>query len=377
MSTMTPLFPTPYHQIVQRMQEFDPLRYASTRNYIQGGVSRLSPYIARGVVSTSQILQSLYERGFTTDQLIPFLKELCWRDYFQQVWIALDDQINQDIRYPQQTHRFGVPQALLESGTTIHVLDQQLAVLKDEGYIHNHVRMYVASVACNMAQVHWLEPARWMYYYLLDADWASNALSWQWVAGTFSSKKYYCNQENINRFTGSTQQQSWLDCSYGAFPLKEIPKPLQALQSFQGTTTLPGLQNLVINPSWPTYIYTFYNLDPKWGTAQEANRILLMEPAFYHQYPVSDHVFQFMLELAKNISGIQLYTGSFEQLTAHYNQHDIHFKEHPTNTHFIGTKQSRDFIFPEVTGYFPSFSGYWKRCERFLDTLQERMMSQL
>ena len=57
--------------------------------------------------------------------------------------------------------------------------------------------MYVASIACNIAQSHWIVPAKWMYYYLLDADWASNSLSWQWVAGT-NLKKYFANQQNIN-----------------------------------------------------------------------------------------------------------------------------------------------------------------------------------
>mgnify|MGYP006195700273 CR=1 FL=1 len=60
--------------------------------------------------------------------------------------------------------------------------------------------MYLAAMVCNNAKSHWLTPARWMYYHLLDGDLASNALSWQWVAGTFSHKKYIANQQNINKY---------------------------------------------------------------------------------------------------------------------------------------------------------------------------------
>lgn len=58
-------------------------------------------------------------------------------------------------------------------------------------------------LTCTIAQPHWLNPARWMNCHLLDGDLASNMLSWQWVASSFSSKKYYANQENINKYIGS------------------------------------------------------------------------------------------------------------------------------------------------------------------------------
>ena len=80
--------------------------------------------------------------------------------------------------------------------------------------MHNHLRMYVASIVCNVAQSHWINPARWMYYYLLDADWASNSLSWQWVAGSNSNKKYFANQDNINKYCLTTQKGTFLDLDY-------------------------------------------------------------------------------------------------------------------------------------------------------------------
>ena len=74
--------------------------------------------------------------------------------------------------------------------------------------------MYLASITCNMAKSHWLVPSKWMYYHLLDGDIASNNCSWQWVSGAFSSKKYYCNQENINKYCFTKRTNSFLDKTY-------------------------------------------------------------------------------------------------------------------------------------------------------------------
>jgi len=93
--------------------------------------------------------------------------------------------------------------------------------------------MYTAMLACNIACSHWSLPAKWMYYHLLDGDLASNTLSWQWVAGSFSSKKYYANQENINKYSGRNQQQSYLSFDYDAITKMPIPIALQEITSIE------------------------------------------------------------------------------------------------------------------------------------------------
>ena len=50
-------------------------------------------------------------------------------------------------------------------------MDDCIQEFYESGYIHNHMRMYIAAVCCNVGQYHWLKPAQWMYYYLLDGDW--------------------------------------------------------------------------------------------------------------------------------------------------------------------------------------------------------------
>ena len=83
-----------------------------------------------------------------------------------------------------------LPTAIEHAKTGIDAIDNGIKELYQTGYMHNHARMYTAMLTCNIAQAHWLSPAKWMYYHLLDGDLASNMLSWQWVAGSFSSKKY-------------------------------------------------------------------------------------------------------------------------------------------------------------------------------------------
>jgi deoxyribodipyrimidine photo-lyase len=93
-------FATDYETILQQVDRVDPIRYGKTRNYINGAVSYLSPYLSRGVISTQQVLEHLLSKGFQLQRIEPFVKELCWRDYFQRVGQHKD--LNQDIRKRQE-----------------------------------------------------------------------------------------------------------------------------------------------------------------------------------------------------------------------------------------------------------------------------------
>ncbi len=358
-------FTADYNQVLRKIENIDPIAYGKSRNYINGAVTRLSPYISRGVISTRQILENVLQRGYKLPQIESFVKELCWRDYFQR--LGQHKNLNEDIRQPQLPvlHR-QMPSAMINATTGIQGIDDAIQELYQTGYMHNHCRMYTASVVCNVGQAHWLQPARWMYYHLLDGDWASNACSWQWVAGANSSKKYYANQENINRYTGTSQSGTFLDTSYENLAQMPVPEVLLPTESLQLHTPLPSAAPITIDVSLPTFIYNYHNLDPLWHKDQPGNRILLLDPAFFVQYPVSSNCINFMLALAQNIPGVQVFVGSFPDLLAQYGLNNIHFKEHPFNTGYQGTEEPRDWIVPEVTGYFPSFFAYWKKVEKQL-----------
>jgi deoxyribodipyrimidine photo-lyase len=363
-------FPLGYKDILGRIEAIDPIQYGRSRNYLDGAVTRLSPYLSRGVISTRQVAQAVLAKGYKPRDIESFLKELAWRDYFQQVWIAKGEAIDRDVKQAQaQVAHTLLPAAIDAAATGIEAIDRGVEELKQTGYMHNHLRMYVAAIACNIGHSHWHLPARWMYYHLLDADWASNALSWQWVAGSFSSKKYYANQENINKYCHTQQRNTFLDVSYEAYETMPTPEVLKDLLDWQPHTPLPQTQELKLDNTLPTYIYNFYNLDAAWGTQSPANRILLLEPGFFQKYPVSSHTISFVLQLARNIPDLQVYVGEFAELATSLQGSPIHYKEHPTARHYTGTEHKRDWMFEAVQGYFPSFFAYWKKCEPHLPAL--------
>lgn len=299
-----------------------------------------------------------------------FLKEPAWRDYFQQVWMALKDDINKDVKHHQPNcDNTKISSAIFSASTGIKAIDESINALYENGYMHNHLRMYVSSIACNIAKSHWLQPARWMYYYLLDADWASNALSWQWVAGSFSNKKYFANQDNINKYCNTNQKNTFLDVAYEEFESVATPDVLNEYVSLELKTNLPKTSSFVFDNNLPTYIYNFYNLDCNWDKSIRANRVLLLEPSFFQQYPVCDKTINFILELSKNISNIQVYVGEFNEAFDTVDINKINYKEHPTNQHYKGIEHKRDWMFEEVQGYYPSFFSYWKKCEKYLKKL--------
>ncbi|MCL5246813.1 deoxyribodipyrimidine photolyase [Cellulophaga sp. 20_2_10] len=358
-------FPTTIDEIYKRVSQIDPIKYASTRNYVNGAVTYLSPYISRGVISTKYIVDQVLARGYKPEAIEKFIQELAWRDYWQQVWINKGEEINSDLKHQQSpVSNKQMPKSIVDANTGISAIDTAIKKLEETGYMHNHLRMYVASVSCNIAKSHWLKPAQWMYYYLLDADWASNALSWQWVAGSNSNKKYYANQENINRYCFTTQSNTFLDVPYSAFESLEIPDVVKETKDVILITPLPSQAKINLEKGIPICIYNFYNLDPIWRKEEVVNRVLLLEPSHFAKYPVSKKSIDFMLKLAEdNISNVQVYIGEFSDLVSEYQLKKIYFKEHPTTTHYQGEQDARDWMFT-VTGYYPSFFAFWKKCKK-------------
>ena len=359
-------FPTRLSDIYQRLKSIDPEKYSQTRNYVDGAVTYLSPYISRGVISTKTVFNYLLEENYPFETIEKYVQELAWRDYWQQVWVQKKSAINTDLKSQQQeVQHYEIPTAILTKSTSIEAIDRAIKALEDTGYMHNHMRMYAAALICNMGKSHWLTPSRWMYYHLLDGDWASNALSWQWVAGSNASKKYYANQANINKFFRTDQRNTFLDCDYDVLVNRPCPNALVPTTLPLFKTELPEPQTMVITPSEPILVYNYYNLDPNWRHEGDYNRILLLEPKIFEQYPIAPKNIEFMQALGINIKNLQVYVGSFEALSKSYPNQEIIYKEHPLNVHYVGTEDARDWMF-DVQGYFPSFFAFWKKCKKHL-----------
>ncbi len=358
-------FPVDLGSIMERVEQVEPIRYARTRNFIDGDVTYLSPYISRGVISTKTVLDSVLKRGYEPRRIEKFIQELAWREFYQRTWQVKEEMIDRDRRHPQVgVSNTQIAASVVGAATGIDAIDIAIDGLYETGYLHNHIRMYTAAIACNVGRSHWLTPARWMYFHLIDGDWASNAISWQWVAGSASNKKYYANQENINRYCYTNQHGTFLDVDYGEFEDMPIPAELSETVSPELATVLPAAESIDLKPGIPTLIYNSYNLDPKWNEGIEANRVLLLEPTHFRKYPISPRVIEFILGLSRNIDGMQVFVGEFDELVAD-RELDIHYKEHPLSKHYRGTETSRDWMF-DVPGHFSSFFSFWKKCERLL-----------
>ncbi|MEM0941892.1 MAG: FAD-binding domain-containing protein [Bacteroidota bacterium] len=359
------MFSTNYQDILKQIDTIDPIAYGRTRNFIDGAVTKLSPYISRGVISTKEVFDAVLARGFQPKQIEKFIQELAWRDYWQQIWVEKEDEINQDLRREQpHVHHCKMPKSIIDATTGIQAIDQAIEDYYETGYLHNHIRMYIASITCNVGGSHWRVPAQWMYYHLVDGDWASNALSWQWVSGANAGKKYYANQQNINKYCYTHQKRTFMDVAYGEFEVMEIPKMLQETIIPDLKTPLTTKKEISIDPDKPTLIYNFYNLDPKWHEGENFNRVLLLEPSVFEVYPISQNSLNFMLKLSQNIIDLQVYIGEFDELTREHFTQEVIYKEHPLNK-YKGKEEPRDWMF-DVTGYYRSFFAFWKKCQKEL-----------
>lgn len=294
-----------------------------------------------------------------------FIQELAWRDYWQQVWLAKGDEIFTDLKHPQtEVEHHQVPKAIIEAETGIEVIDEHIEALYETGYMHNHVRMYTAALACNFGKSHWLQSAQWMYAHLLDGDLASNHLSWQWVCGANANKKYYANQDNVNKYTGSSQKGTFMDRAYEEFYQMDIPEKLKETKAFELTTELPEA-TIASFENRKTLVYNYYNLDPYWHKDVDVQRVLLLEPSVFSKHPVSKKCLDFAIELACNIPNIKLHVGEYSDLVEQIDTENIHFKEHPLNSNYRGIEEARDWM-TKVEGYYPSFFSFWKKAQKEL-----------
>lgn len=318
------------------------------------------------MISTQQVFEYVKSLELTWTETEKLIQELAWRDYWQQVWIAKGDEIHTDLKNPQTpVFNHQIPKAIIDANTGIDAVDSAIRMLYETGYMHNHMRMYVASICCNIAQSHWLEPARWMYSHLLDGDLASNQLSWQWVAGAFSNKKYYANQDNINRFFRSTQKKTFLDVEYDQFEQFQTPNILKETTPFHIDLTYPISESPSTFENQATLIYNYYNIDPSWHEGNDVQRILLFEPSLFERHPISQKSLDFALELSSNISGMKVYVGEFPEILNMINPEFITYKEHPLNSHYQGKEEPRNWM-SSVQGYYPSFFAFWKKCKKEL-----------
>ena len=213
-------FPPTRQAALARVSAVRPGDYARSRNAIEGAVTGLSPYITHGLLSLPEVLAGVTAKH-SLDVQHKFVFELGWREYFRHVWAFRGEEIFESLReglMPQTGYSALLPADIRQAATGVPVIDMAVRTLYATGYLHNHARMWLASYIVHVRKVHWRVAADWLYAHLLDGDLASNHLSWQWVAGTGSSKPYLFNADNVARYAPASWHSSGsvIDQSYEA-----------------------------------------------------------------------------------------------------------------------------------------------------------------
>jgi deoxyribodipyrimidine photo-lyase len=227
-----------FEEAEKKLNNIDASGYAKTRNFGNGKVTRLSPYIHHGVLSLNEIRNYVLSQHTQPEEITKFIQELAWRDFWQRVAQQNPGWIWNDVEpyktgYTAHEYSDSLPKDILEANTGVACIDAFIHDLTDTGYVHNHARMYLASYIVHFRKVKWQTGARWFLKHLLDGDEASNNLSWQWIASTFSSKPYIFNLQNVTTYFGnfvdtSSKNNKILDATYETlsnylFPNLEAP----------------------------------------------------------------------------------------------------------------------------------------------------------
>ena len=186
--------------------------YSKLRNFDFGpekrtNVSCLSPYITHGVINEREIIEkSLNKFSFSKNE--KFIQEVLWRTYWKG-WLELRpnvwtdylielNKIREDFKDNQNYNK------AIEGKTNIECFNYWVNELKENNYLHNHTRMWFASIWIFTLELPWQLGAEFFMQHLYDGDAASNTLGWRWVAGVQTQGKHYLASEwNIKKFTNN------------------------------------------------------------------------------------------------------------------------------------------------------------------------------
>jgi hypothetical protein len=189
-------------------------RYEQGRNYDNGPgrhteVSMLSPYIRCRLITEREVIAAALE-AHSLDDASKFVEEVIWRGYYKgwlerrpKVWGSYVTGRDADFAAVKRDRRLRRDIELAEAGNTgLAYFDSWVQELIETGYLHNHARMWFASIWIFTLELPWRLGADFFYRHLLDGDAAANTLNWRWAAGLHTrGKPYPAQRQNIDTFT--------------------------------------------------------------------------------------------------------------------------------------------------------------------------------
>ena len=186
--------------------------YSKLRNFDFGpkkrsNISCLSPYITHGILNEQEVIKkSLNKFSFSKNE--KFIQEVLWRTYWKG-WLELRPNVWSDYlielnRIREEFKNEKNYLAAIEGKTNIECFNEWVNELKENNYLHNHTRMWFASIWIFTLDLPWQLGAEFFMQHLFDGDAASNTLGWRWVAGIQTQGKHYLASEwNIKKFTNN------------------------------------------------------------------------------------------------------------------------------------------------------------------------------
>ena len=219
-----------------RLEEFLPAagRYAADRNFVRPGhpnTSRLSPWVQKRLLLEEEVIAAARER-WSFESVEKFVQEVYWRTYWKgwleqrpEAWSRWVEAVPR-LRDALSAEQRSTLEAALAGRTGIAGFDDWAHELVATGYLHNHARMWFASIWIFTLKLPWELGAAFFYEHLLDGDVASNTLSWRWVAGLQTpGKTYVARADNIAFYTDGEHAPADGQLAMAAFSLKEEPLP--------------------------------------------------------------------------------------------------------------------------------------------------------
>ena len=189
--------------------------YSKLRNFDFGSekrtnISCLSPYITHGIINEKEVIQKALSK-FSFSKNEKFIQEVLWRTYWKgwlelrpNVWTDYLVELNK-IKKEFQNNKSYL--SAIEGETDIECFNEWVNELKENNYLHNHTRMWFASIWIFTLELPWQLGAEFFMQHLYDGDAASNTLGWRWVAGVQTQGKHYLASEwNIKKFTNNRFQ---------------------------------------------------------------------------------------------------------------------------------------------------------------------------
>jgi len=193
--------------VEQNLSDYSKLRNFDFGPSNRSNVSCLSPYITHGIINELEVInKSLKKFSFAKNE--KFIQEVLWRVYWKG-WLELRPDVWSDylIELDKIKKEFKNNQSYLdatEGKTNVDCFNQWVIELKENNYLHNHTRMWFASIWIFTLELPWQLGAEFFMQHLYDGDAASNTLGWRWVAGIQTQGKHYLASEwNINKFTNN------------------------------------------------------------------------------------------------------------------------------------------------------------------------------